>query len=49
MASISTAGRGWPSCCASSTQIDGLDWIRLLYLYPMYFTDELIDVLSGRQ
>jgi ribosomal protein S12 methylthiotransferase len=28
-------------------QIGGLDWIRLLYLYPEHFTDELMDVLSG--
>jgi len=27
-------------------RIDGLDWIRVLYLYPMYFTDELIGVLA---
>ena len=27
-------------------QIEGLDWIRVMYLYPMYFTDELIDVLA---
>ena len=27
-------------------QIDGLDWIRVMYLYPMYFTDALIDVLA---
>ena len=26
--------------------IEGLDWIRLMYLYPMYFTDELIDVIA---
>jgi len=26
-------------------QIEGFRWIRLLYLYPMYFTDELFDVL----
>ena len=24
-------------------QVEGLDWIRLMYLYPMYFSDELID------
>ncbi|MES1213623.1 MAG: 30S ribosomal protein S12 methylthiotransferase RimO [Singulisphaera sp.] len=30
-------------------QIEGLDWIRLMYLYPMYFTDELIDVVAGSQ
>jgi ribosomal protein S12 methylthiotransferase len=28
-------------------QIEGFDWIRLLYLYPEHFTDELMDVLSG--
>jgi ribosomal protein S12 methylthiotransferase len=27
-------------------QIEGLDWIRVMYLYPMYFTDELIRVLA---
>ena len=29
-------------------KVDGLDWIRLMYLYPMYFTDELIDVHRRR-
>jgi ribosomal protein S12 methylthiotransferase len=28
-------------------EIEGLDWIRLLYLYPEHFTDELMAVLSG--
>lgn len=28
-------------------RIDGLDWIRVMYLYPMYFTDELVEVLAG--
>lgn len=27
--------------------VPGLDWIRLMYLYPMYFTDELLEVLAG--
>lgn len=27
--------------------LDGLDWIRLMYLYPIHFTDELIDVIAG--
>jgi ribosomal protein S12 methylthiotransferase len=30
-------------------QVDGIDWIRILYAYPMYFTDELIDVFVGSQ
>jgi ribosomal protein S12 methylthiotransferase len=28
-------------------QIDGIDWIRLLYLYPINFTDELIDTIAN--
>lgn len=27
--------------------VEGIRWIRLLYLYPMYFSDELIDVIAG--
>ncbi|MEM9703944.1 MAG: 30S ribosomal protein S12 methylthiotransferase RimO, partial [Planctomycetota bacterium] len=28
-------------------KVDGLQWIRLMYLYPIHFTDELIDVIAG--
>ncbi len=28
-------------------QVDGIDWIRLMYLYPVNFTDELIDTIAG--
>ena len=28
-------------------QVEGIDWIRLMYLYPVHFTDELIDVIAG--
>ncbi|HTQ38286.1 MAG TPA: 30S ribosomal protein S12 methylthiotransferase RimO [Pirellulales bacterium] len=27
-------------------EVPGIDWIRLMYLYPMYFSDELVDVIS---
>jgi ribosomal protein S12 methylthiotransferase len=27
--------------------VEGLDWIRLMYFYPMYITDELVDVIAG--
>ena len=27
-------------------KVEGLDWIRLMYLYPMYFSDELIDKIA---
>jgi ribosomal protein S12 methylthiotransferase len=26
--------------------VDGIDWIRLMYLYPINFTDELIDTIA---
>jgi ribosomal protein S12 methylthiotransferase len=28
-------------------RIDGIEWIRLLYTYPIHFTDELIETLAG--
>ena len=28
-------------------KVEGIDWIRLMYLYPVNFTDELIDTISG--
>jgi ribosomal protein S12 methylthiotransferase len=27
-------------------QVEGIEWIRILYAYPAYFTDELLDTLS---
>jgi ribosomal protein S12 methylthiotransferase len=27
-------------------KVEGVDWIRLMYFYPMYITDELIDVIA---
>ena len=29
--------------------VDGIEWIRLMYLYPMYFTDRLIDTIASSQ
>src|SRR5438874_8190871 len=28
-------------------RVDGLEWIRILYAYPIHFTDELIDTLAS--
>jgi ribosomal protein S12 methylthiotransferase len=30
-------------------KIDSIDWIRLMYFYPMYIDDALIDTLSGAE
>ncbi|MCG8448251.1 MAG: 30S ribosomal protein S12 methylthiotransferase RimO [Pirellulales bacterium] len=30
-------------------QVKGLDWIRLMYFYPMYVSDELIDVIAASE
>src|SRR5262249_44694370 len=27
--------------------VDGIEWVRLLYAYPMYFTDELLETLAS--
>lgn len=27
--------------------IDGIEWVRVLYAYPMYFTDDLIETIAG--
>jgi ribosomal protein S12 methylthiotransferase len=32
---------------AELSKIEELDWIRVMYLYPMYFTEELIEVLAS--
>ena len=28
-------------------EVEGIDWVRVLYNYPMYFTDELFDALAS--
>jgi ribosomal protein S12 methylthiotransferase len=28
-------------------QVEGLEWIRLMYLYPMYFGDDVIDTIAA--
>src|SRR5438105_12091005 len=28
-------------------RIDGIEWVRVLYAYPIHFTDELIETLAG--
>jgi ribosomal protein S12 methylthiotransferase len=30
-------------------RVEGLEWIRILYAYPIHFTDELIDTLAGSE
>lgn len=30
-------------------QVDGIEWIRLMYLYPIHFTDELIDTIASSE
>lgn len=30
-------------------QVEGLDWLRLMYLYPVNFTDRLIDQIAGSE
>jgi ribosomal protein S12 methylthiotransferase len=30
-------------------RIDGIEWVRVLYAYPIHFTDELIETLAGAE
>src|SRR5207247_1123421 len=30
-------------------EVEGIDWIRLMYLYPIHFTDDLIDTIAGSE
>ena len=30
-------------------RVEGIDWIRILYAYPVNFSDELIDVIAGAE
>jgi ribosomal protein S12 methylthiotransferase len=30
-------------------QVEGIEWIRILYAYPIHFTDELIETLAGAE
>ncbi|MGD9722615.1 MAG: 30S ribosomal protein S12 methylthiotransferase RimO [Pirellulales bacterium] len=32
---------------AELEKVDGIEWIRLMYLYPMYFSDELIEAIAA--
>ncbi|RIK79613.1 MAG: 30S ribosomal protein S12 methylthiotransferase RimO [Planctomycetota bacterium] len=32
---------------AELEKVEGLDWIRLMYLYPMYFTDDVIERIAA--
>jgi ribosomal protein S12 methylthiotransferase len=36
-----------PQLLRELDKIEGLDWIRVMYLYPMYFTDELIETIAA--
>jgi ribosomal protein S12 methylthiotransferase len=36
-----------PELLKELEKVDGIGWIRLLYLYPINFTDELIDTIAG--
>lgn len=38
-----------PELLKELEKVEGLDWIRLMYLYPMYFSDELIDTIAASE
>ena len=46
MASTFMAGPGLAELLKEIDQVEGIDWVRILYCYPQFFTDELYDVLG---
>lgn len=38
-----------PELLRKLVKIDGVKWLRLLYLYPNYFTDELLDLIAQEE
>lgn len=36
-----------PQLLRELENVEGLDWIRLMYLYPMYFSDELVETIAS--
>jgi len=42
-------GLALPSLLREMVKIKGLEWIRLLYTYPQFVMDELIDVIKGEK
>jgi ribosomal protein S12 methylthiotransferase len=43
------SGDNLPDLLTGLAKIPGLDWIRLLYLYPTGITDQLIDMVASRE
>jgi len=39
-------GAALPTLLRELNQVDGIDWIRLLYLYPTTITDEILDAIA---
>jgi len=38
-----------PELLEQLENVEGIEWIRLMYLYPIHFTDRLIDTIAGSQ
>ena len=39
-------GRGLAELLEALAEVDGVEWIRILYAYPSYFSEELIDAIA---
>ncbi|MEW5308342.1 MAG: hypothetical protein WDW38_000311 [Sanguina aurantia] len=39
-------GKGLAELMAEISKLEGLDWIRILYAYPSYFTEELVNEIA---
>ena len=39
-------GAALPTLLRELNEVDGIDWIRLLYLYPTTITDDILDAMA---
>ena len=39
-------GKGLAQLMAELSKLEGLEWMRILYAYPSYFSEELIDEIA---
>ena len=46
-ASIAASAARWRACSGALQQVDGIEWIRLLYLYPTTIGDDVLDAMAA--
>ena len=45
-ATTAASAARWRACCGALQQVDGIEWIRMLYLYPTTIGDDVLDAMA---